>query len=281
MSNAQNDVHPLAALRRPLLLSATAVALAFPVIAIASPLDVPNAFSDGDAINAAEFNENFDAVADAVNDNDARIAALEAAVDGAGVPVGTIAFFATDMCPGGWAEHADLRGRVPLGLPAGGMLSETGGTTALDAEGSVTISEVPTHQHSSGTLAGTATTTNSDHSHSLTNGAHNNHDIDGTSGTHDHQIRVSDFGGSSTQSVSGVLDNNPTNTFTPIQGGGAHDHTFAASDGTLGGHSHTVSGGLHSHSVSVTSGNTGNNLLGVGSVDVTMPYLQLLACEKL
>ena len=65
----------------------TLVVAALPVAALASPVDIPNTFADGGTIFAEEFNENFDAIADAVNDNDARIAALETAVaDGFLVP---------------------------------------------------------------------------------------------------------------------------------------------------------------------------------------------------
>jgi hypothetical protein len=62
--------------RRPPYITAAAV-LFLPVLAFASPVAIPNQFADGDPISAAEFNENFDALATAVNDNDTRVAALE------------------------------------------------------------------------------------------------------------------------------------------------------------------------------------------------------------
>ena len=44
---------------------------------VASTLSIPNTFSSGAATNAAEMNSNFSAVKAAVDDNDARITALE------------------------------------------------------------------------------------------------------------------------------------------------------------------------------------------------------------
>jgi hypothetical protein len=62
--------------RRPYI---TAAALLFiPMLAFASPVTVPNEFADGEVISAEAFNENFNALETSVNDNDARMAALEA-----------------------------------------------------------------------------------------------------------------------------------------------------------------------------------------------------------
>lgn len=62
--------------RRPYI---TALALVFiPILAFASPVTVPNEFADGETISAAAFNENFSALETSANDNDTRIAALEA-----------------------------------------------------------------------------------------------------------------------------------------------------------------------------------------------------------
>jgi hypothetical protein len=48
------------------------------MLAIASPVTIPNEFSDGGVISAPEFNDNFDAIATAINDNDTRLSAVEA-----------------------------------------------------------------------------------------------------------------------------------------------------------------------------------------------------------
>ncbi len=63
-------------------LGAATLALAIPAVALASQVVVPHIFSSGDPIVAAEINENFDALAIGINDNDTRISSLEVVVDG-------------------------------------------------------------------------------------------------------------------------------------------------------------------------------------------------------
>lgn len=55
-------------------------ALLVPLALAASPLDVPNSFSNGVPTDASTMNANFAAVESAVDDNDNRIQALEASV---------------------------------------------------------------------------------------------------------------------------------------------------------------------------------------------------------
>ena len=228
------------------------VALAFPVLALASPVSIPNQFADGDVISANAFNENFDAIAAAIDDNDARLEAVEASVGGLGVPAGSIVFFAADTCPAGWSEVTDLRGRVPVGVPAGGTVSTTVGT-ALEDEGTRTISQVPLHSHAAGSLAATAGNSGA-HTHTMQ-----------SAGNHDHNIYLEAFGNYGTWGVSGVVNSAGGDvTGTPITSAGAHTHAIDAA-------------GSHSHAISL-SGNTAS--AGAGSVDVTMPYVQLLGCSK-
>lgn len=59
-------------------LAIAAAVLAVPLVAVAGPLTVPNAFTAGEVISASQMNANFDAVKTAVDDNDARITTLEA-----------------------------------------------------------------------------------------------------------------------------------------------------------------------------------------------------------
>lgn len=66
--------------RRRLFVLAGAVGLAIPVLALASPVTVPHQFADGEVVSAQDFNDNFEAIASAINDNDARIGMVEAAV---------------------------------------------------------------------------------------------------------------------------------------------------------------------------------------------------------
>lgn len=80
MTKPKNHPSTLGIPHRRLFLLAGVAALAIPVLALASPVAIPNQFIDGEIVIAQHFNENFDEVATAVNDNDARIAALEAAV---------------------------------------------------------------------------------------------------------------------------------------------------------------------------------------------------------
>lgn len=262
--------------RRRVVLVAGAIAAAFPILALASPLDIPNEFSAGDMISADAFNENFEMVAASVNDNDARIAALEAQLASiAGAPAGGVVFFNLAACPDGWIELQAMRGRVPLGLPAGGTFGDVVGDE-LDPQGTVTITQVPTHTHTAGGLTATASTNT--HGHSLSGGGTHNHSIVAGGGSHDHEIRVDVAGGFSTGAVGGVQDQagSGSDTFTPIQSGGTHSHSVTAGEGT---HTHSVGSTDHGHTISI-GGNTGNNTGGVASVDVTMPYMQLLACQK-
>jgi len=61
-------------------LAAAAAALTISVTALASELTIPNTFSPGQRAFASEVNGNFTAVAEAVNDNDARVGVNEMAI---------------------------------------------------------------------------------------------------------------------------------------------------------------------------------------------------------
>jgi hypothetical protein len=66
-------------LGRPSVRAAALLAgLVVPTTLFASTVVLPHTFVGGSTASASEVNENFQALADAVNDNDARIAALEA-----------------------------------------------------------------------------------------------------------------------------------------------------------------------------------------------------------
>lgn len=257
--------------RRRLLVVAGTITLAFPILALASPVDVPNQFTAGDVISAEAFNENFDTLEAAVDDNDARISALEQGT--ADFPSGAVVFFNTATCPEGWAELQSARGRVPLGLPNGGTLAATVGTD-LANEADRTISQVPSHTHAVGTLAGSTNNTGS-HAHSISNttGGHS-HTIQG-SGTHNHTITMGEGGGFSFRPFwAGGAGNSGSPQYT-TPNGGSHTHTIGANTGTHG-HSMSSDGG-HAHTVTL-AGSTAS--AGAGTVDVTMPYIQLLACQK-
>ena len=236
--------------RRGLLITAAVAALVLPVIALAAPVEIPNEFSDGDVIDAEAFNENFDAIAAAIDDNDARLADVESSV-AALVPSGTIAFFAANACPAGWSEHQDMRGRVPLGVPSGGVVSVTGGTPYGDQDARH-ITQVPAHTHGVSLSGSTADA-----------GAHN-HQMQ-TAGEHSHSIQLEYGSGTGTAGALGMPNN--------IGGGLANSIIADAGD-----HTHVINFSTdHAHTVSL-SGNTAS--AGIEMVDITVPYLQLLPCEK-
>jgi len=224
--------------------------------ALAGSLEVPVVFGNGDVIRARDFNDNFESVAIEISDNDARITELEATIDSiqAGsdpTPRGAVAFFTTPDCPGGWAEYSGLRGRVALGLPSGGTRQTTRGD-ALSDRGAVTISSVAAHSHGAGSLSASGGGT---HTHTTAN-----------DGVHNHPLDLENDNGYSENYLRGALNNNGGNSQTT----GPYDPTNA------GSHSHSIpSSGSHSHSL---SGNTAS--AGSATVEVTMPYIQLLACEK-
>ncbi|HCP47590.1 MAG TPA: hypothetical protein DIU15_16230, partial [Deltaproteobacteria bacterium] len=194
-----------------------------------------------------------------------------------GVPSGLVGFFAS-VCPAGWSEFTAMRGRVVVGLPAGGVSAASVGV-ALGDQGLRTINEVVLHDHSVNPPAGTVDSSTTNHNHTLLH----SHTVDPpsvevTGGDHSHGIPTApvDNGGNCVQT-----------------GGAICNATLATT--TAGGHSHTVDiapfsttalsvnntgffGGSHTHSydpVPFTSAAS-----GVASVDVTMPYVQLIACSS-
>ena len=59
--------------RRTVLLLATTIILAVPVVLIASQVSLPYTFTAGTPASASQVNDNFDALRGAVNDNDFRL----------------------------------------------------------------------------------------------------------------------------------------------------------------------------------------------------------------
>lgn len=258
-------------IRHRLFVGATALAVAFPLMALAAPLDLPNTFQDGEIISAATFNENFDAIAVAVNDNDARLTALEEGAMGAAiVPAGAVMFFNLESCPGGWEVVEELRGRVPLGIPLGATVGELSGTP-LDLDNpTILVSEVPAHDHGVGDVDATATSDSHSHTAESTNSSHS-HTIAG--GHHDHDIPIGSSGLVTPGAAVGTA-NAPSGDMDVDTTASNHSHTVSG-----GGHTHGTDSVMHSHAITIT-GSTDDNV-GPESVDVTMPYMQLLACQKM
>jgi len=162
------------------------------------------------------------------------------------VPAGAVMFFTgayptASGCPAGWGPFSLADGRVLVGGPSNDI-GWNYPIPNLSPRGGRVISEVPTHTHS---IPGyTATTRFNEGGHSHTVGPPLLQKSNAGSGSND-KIRTND-------GTSGTIIN-------------------------MG----TTSGGEHQHNVDIPASNTGNNPGGVPSVDVTMPYVQLLACYKL
>lgn len=178
-----------------------------------------------------------------------------------------------------------LSGRIPVGRDASNpifdVLGETGGSETV----TLGLANLPSHQHSDGTL--TAATVGLSHQHG-----------DGTlvadSNTHSHSVETTDAGGShyhgattTTNSV-GSHGHGTGDSFSAASGSnitgagtaytssaGSHDHTFDIGNG--GSHGHGVSGSTsladpqHSHDVTGVTG-----LAGSGTAhDNIQPYIVL------
>jgi hypothetical protein len=170
----------------------------------------------------------------------------------ASVPAGAVMHFDLAACPAGWSELTAARGRTIVGLPAAGTLDATVGTALAD-KGLRSITQVPMHSHVITAYAGTTTS----------DGAHTPTMVSG-GGAHSHTIDLGEGSGLSYRPYwSGQTQPNVGDYATPV--GGTHTHTMNAVPS-------------HSHSFTVPSAST--QTTGVGSVDVTMPYVQLLTCRK-
>jgi hypothetical protein len=92
-------------------------------------------------------------------------------------------------------------------------------------------------------------------------------------GLHDHEIRVENDNGYTAGFVRGASDAaGGSDSAAPILSDGAHTHTVDIASFNSG------TAPNHSHPVDVAPFNSSS--AGAASVDVTMPYVQLIACEK-
>ncbi|MFK7985495.1 MAG: hypothetical protein AB8I08_05650 [Sandaracinaceae bacterium] len=107
---------------------------------------VPNTFTDGGVVSAAEMNENFAYLQNAITDVEAT------------VPSGAVMYFNASTCPAGWTELEAARGRTVVGMNgSAGTLAGTVGTALADMENrdhthttniaSVTTSSTGSHNH--------------------------------------------------------------------------------------------------------------------------------------
>lgn len=200
------------------------------------------------------------------------------------VPTGSVMFFDLPACPAGWSEMVALRGRVPVGIPASGTPGAMVGA-ALANRGRRTISQVPRHGHAVNP-PNTATTPSGVHSH----GIPTRDILTDFAGTHNHGGRT----GSEITTIDMGHGNFSTNA---VQGADtAGEFEIDQEEPTDPAHRHTIpSDGQHRHSITIPSRTTNSvdnhvhnvdigafnsDLTGAASVDVTMPYVQLVACRK-
>lgn len=247
----------------PLMAAALAT---LPLLALASPVGTLATFESGQPIVAADFNDNFDTIAEAVDDNDARIGALEGSSDG-GVPTGAVVFFDASECPEGWAELTEARGRAVVGM--NGSAATLLGTVGESLEDT----EDRTHSHSVDVPAVASTQASVAHTHSVpahstaNGGAHNHRWKDGTQS---YNASGSSIPAAETLTAGGA---NPALRWTTqdlyTDSEAAHSHSVGAmSTGAASSTSHSHS--VDPPSVASAAASTGN----------VMPYVQLLACRR-
>lgn len=163
-----------------------------------------------------------------------------------GVPSGAVMTFNLTSCPPGWSELTSARGRALVGLPDPGSLSGTYGSALGDLQPR-TVTGVPAHVHQIAPPA-SATGDSGSHAHGINDPGHR------------HPYAVWEAGGSlwsPVPSIGSQVTYNTSNAVTGI---------------TL------QSAPAHSHSVDISPFDSAS--AGVAAVDVSMPYIQLLVCQK-
>jgi hypothetical protein len=220
-----------------------------------------------------------------------------------GVPAGTIAFF-TGACPSGWSEYTALRGRVLAGTPSGGTDTGTVGTPLANL-GSRTTSEVAAHTHSVDPPSTASGANSAGHTHSVdppstasgANSVDHTHSVDPPSTAlsltdpgHVHGVPLGDGGSGASigaypgqANTLGTQNTNSNSTgmsgsvniaaFTSAGASVTHTHTTDISSFTSAGESAT-----HTHATDIAAFTSVST--GTASVDITMPYIQLRACQK-
>jgi hypothetical protein len=186
-------------------------------------------------------------------------------IPGVGIPSGAVVFFDLVTCPTGWTAFTKANGRTVVGLNPGGTLQGGYPTTftsgGLADQSPRTISEVPAHAHG---IPAQSTGSAGAHIHSVITNVSIN-----SGGAHDHDIPLN----SGVAGANTVLSffNGPFNAPTvSTSSAGAHTHTVnnpAVDSDSAGAHAHTIAA-------------FDSDSAGVSSVDVTMPYVQLLTCRK-
>jgi hypothetical protein len=201
-------------------------------------------------------------------------------VEAGAIPAGAVMFFDLATCPDGWAELATAQGRVLVGRTPTGLLGGTVGTPLSD-QAERRIDRVPAHAHLIDAPVGTTADAGA-HAHTATTAAVGAHTHSGTTaigGSHSHNIDTGNGGG--TESIAQFAGTESDGPITDFQTSTTGNHTHAFTTEAAGAHSHGVTvaaAGAHGHSLDLDPFMSSPS--GDASVDVTMPYLQLLACRK-
>jgi hypothetical protein len=259
---------------------------------------------DGLATLADTTSNNLSALA---LDHDDRLVEVEGEVSL--LAPGMIAFF-PGACPAGWAEYTALRGRVAVGIAAGGPVATPVGT-ALGVNGTRQITDVPAHAHTVDPPSTTSGGESAGHTHavdppSTTSGgqsADHSHTVDPpnagttTNGSHNHipgnafetmYIMLNPNGGYPTPTGPNVGGARMAAAYAPDSGSHSHTVDIGAfgTSGASASHTHNTdisaftSGSAsvgHTHSTDIAAFTSGAT--GVSGVDVTMPYLSLVPCQ--
>lgn len=205
------------------------------------------------------------------------------AASGSAVPSGMIAFFAASECPAGWTEFTALQGRFLLGTPDGGTSGDSVGA-ALGAGESLTTSAVVAHAHNIG--GGELGTDSVDLTHSHETG--HTHEVDPPPTSSD---EAETSGSSGCTSVTDKWNNSggchwgascSSSYSVAACGSGSgtpHSHVTDIPSFASAGPSSTateISGAPHDHTVTLPD--MMSDVSGADVVDITPPYLQLMAC---
>ena len=235
------------------------------------------------------------------------------------VPSGVITMYSGSTAPSGWTlcdgtdGAPDLRDRFIVGAGDSYDVDDTGGADSV----TLSESEIPSHDHSSGTLeADDDSHSHSDnfsvdsdsHSHgdgSLSTGTDGYHGHSGSTnstGSHTHSARsgTGSFNSSYDEenyfssgsfsldttidghtNVSGVINSSGSHSHSvSINSNGSHSHSVSGTTSS-DSHSHSLSGGVssdtHNHSISGSTGSTG----GDNSHENRPPYYALAFIMKL
>jgi hypothetical protein len=192
-------------------------------------------------------------------------AAFAEATGAASIPAGAVMFFALSTCPTGWTMYTTALGRTVVGLPSGGTLEGTNVTVGiLTNEGARTITQVPAHSH--GISQQATTVSDGAHTHPVVN----SQVTTDFNGAHTHNVVDLNSGANGQINSLGVAANIfSTGKTWPTDSNGSHTHTVTTNVSM-------ASAGAHTHTIPALTSDSA----GVSSVDVTMPYVQLLPCRK-